>query len=136
MSASSVQNQSKQETRILLAEDNSGVREMVKEILSRNGYEVVATTDGRQAYDYYQAHSDRIDLVLTDIVMPEMDGKELSQLCRKMSPQVSILFMSGYLDSQLNPEEDLVGNADFLAKPFRPAELLQKVEALVEAANC
>lgn len=118
---------------ILLAEDAEIVREMVTEILKRDGYQVLAHPDGREAFACFQKNGEDIDLILTDIVMPELNGKELAQQCREQRPEMGVLFMSGYLDSQLNTEEDLSGNSDFIAKPFRPAELLQKVKSLLDA---
>lgn len=118
---------------ILLAEDAEIVREMVTEILKRDGYTVLAHPDGQEAYTCFREKGDEVDLILTDIVMPQLNGKELAQQCREQRPEIGVLFMSGYLDSQLNTDDDLSGNSDFIAKPFRPAELLQKVKSLLDA---
>ncbi len=125
----------KQEVTILLAEDDHIVRAMVREILVLDGYDVITAADGQEAYEEFQKHPDGIDLIVTDVVMPRMNGKELGRQCRGSSPRINILFMSGYVDNRLNPEEDLKGAADFIAKPFRPADLLQKVERLLGGSN-
>lgn len=134
MNAAAKNNASRDKS-ILLAEDAEIVREMVQEILKNDGYEVFAYPDGQKAFAFFQQNPEKVDLVVTDIVMPQMNGKELAQQCRSERPDVGILYMSGYLDSQLNTEEDLSGNTDFIAKPFRPAELLQKIEELIEQAE-
>ncbi len=121
--------------RVLLAEDGEIVRKMVGEILGLEGFEVVPTVDGREAFDYFKQHGSTIDLIVTDIVMPNMDGKELGQQCRQENPDIAILYMSGYADSRIDPEEDLQGNTDFIAKPFRPCELVRKVHDLLKKAN-
>ena len=120
---------------ILLAEDAEIVREMVQEILTNDGYEVFAYPDGQEAFNFFKDNASKLDLVVTDIVMPRMNGRELGQQCRRERPEMGILYMSGYLDSQLDTEEDLAGNAAFIAKPFRPAELLQKIEELIDMAG-
>lgn len=134
MNAAAKKNASRDKS-ILLAEDAEIVREMVQEILKNDGYEVFAYPDGQKAFAFFKENPEKFDLVVTDIVMPQMNGKELAQQCRGERPEVGILYMSGYLDSQLNTEEDLAGNTDFIAKPFRPAELLQKIEELIEQAD-
>jgi two-component system, cell cycle sensor histidine kinase and response regulator CckA len=121
--------------RVLLAEDGDIVRKMVGEILALEGFEVVPAADGREAFDYFKQHGSTIDLIVTDIVMPNMDGKELVQQCRREIPDIAILYMSGYTDSRIDPDEDLQGNTDFIAKPFRPTELVRKVNDLIKNAN-
>ncbi len=133
MSASDTNPENREKT-ILLAEDTEIVREMVRDILKNNGYTVLAYPDGKEAFTCFKEDPAKVDMVLTDIVMPRMNGKELAQQCREERPELGVLYMSGYLDSQLNTEEDLSGNSDFIAKPFRPAELLKKIEALIESA--
>ncbi len=134
MNAAAKKHASRDKT-ILLAEDAEIVREMVEEILKNDGYEVFSYPDGQEAFSFFKENASRLDLVVTDIVMPRMNGKELAQQCRRERPDVGVLYMSGYLDSQLNTEEDLAGNTDFIAKPFRPAELLQKIEELIDMAG-
>lgn len=116
---------------ILLAEDGEIVRQMVKEILVREGYQVIPTHDGREALEYFRSHGDKVDLIVTDVVMPNMDGKELGEECRERDPEVGILYMSGYADSRIEPEEDLTGNTDFIPKPFRPAEFVARIKKLL-----
>ena len=126
------QTDQKQTATILLAEDDPVVRTMVIEILKLEGFRVISAADGQEAYDYFKEDPAAIDLILTDVVMPRMNGKELGRQCREDVPGMRVLFMSGYVDNRLNPEEDLKGDADFIAKPFRPAELLSKVKDLLD----
>ncbi len=117
---------------ILLAEDYPLVRAMVSEILSLDHYRIIATGDGREAYAYFAEHPGEIDLVVTDVVMPKMDGKRLGNQCRSLIPGTRILYMSGYSTNVLDPDKDLDARADFIAKPFRPAEFLSRVRRLLE----
>ncbi len=126
------ENQESRPATILLAEDDKVVRTMVKEILTLEGFRVVCTSDGREAYDFFRENPSAVDLLLTDVVMPRMNGRELGRHCREDVPSMKILFMSGYVDNRLNPDEDLRGPADFIAKPFRPAELVRKVKDLLD----
>lgn len=132
-SSTGTEKPSTRDTIILLAEDGEIVRKMVKEILTGEGYTVIPTADGREAYDYFRKNSNKIDLIVTDIVMPNMDGRELGQQCRERTPNIGILYMSGYADSRIDPERDLARNADFIAKPFHPADFVEKVKSLLDS---
>lgn len=116
-----------------MAEDDDLVRSLVQQVLTRKGYRVMAHPDGGEAFCCFQEDGDDVDLIVTDIVMPRLNGRDLARKCRELRPQIGILYMSGCLERQFDLEEDLTGNAAFLAKPFRPAELLGKVEALIDA---
>ncbi len=117
---------------ILLAEDDRTVRKMVGEMLAMDGYDVISAADGTEAYEHFKDRPSEIDLLITDVVMPEMNGKDLGRYCRTDAPEIGILFMSGYVDNRLDPEEDFQGRTDFIAKPFRPREFLKKVEVLLD----
>jgi PAS domain S-box-containing protein len=117
---------------ILVAEDNEEVRRLAKEILTSRGYTVIEATDGEDAVARFLSHKDRIDLLLLDVVMPRMNGKETYEKIRKMNPRVRVLFTSGYtgdvvLDKGVHDE-----SINFISKPLAPDELLRKVREVLE----
>jgi len=118
---------------ILLAEDNSEVRALAQSVLRRAGYEVLTAVDGEQALHLGLEHGGRLDLLLSDLVMPGLRGEELWLRLREERPDLKALFMSGY------PADDVVramierGDIEFLPKPFSNNQLLRKVrEVMVE----
>jgi two-component system cell cycle sensor histidine kinase/response regulator CckA len=119
---------------ILVVEDESGVRRLVESFLRGAGHTVLVAPDASQALALAGGHAGRIDLLLTDVVMPGMNGRELHQALRAGRPALPVLYMSGYpaLPSSL---QDLVdGDRDaFIAKPFTRAQLLARVEAMLGA---
>ncbi len=117
---------------ILLAEDDTIVRKMVTEILQLEEYEVITACDGEEAFDIFRRKAESIDLVITDIVMPRMNGKQFGRQCRARNPATRILFMSGYVSTPLNAQEDLAGASDFISKPFHPDDFLGRVRRLLD----
>ncbi len=115
---------------ILLVEDESMVREITGEVLSHAGYRVLETSNAREALQVASEHQGRIDLLLTDIVMPEMNGTDLADRMLNRQPDLVTIFMSGYA------EHDVVRHANFstaihIQKPFTVDALLTRVaEAL------
>jgi two-component system cell cycle sensor histidine kinase/response regulator CckA len=117
---------------ILLVDDEEGVRKLVHAVLQANGYDVLEAPSGAAALAAYEKNSHKIDMVLTDVVMPQMSGFELvRQLCGR-APALKILFMSGYRDNA--PQGAGVDEAQrsFLHKPFTPAALLAKVREVLD----
>ena len=118
---------------VLLVEDEEGVRALVRRILSRQGYVVIEAADGRHALNVAAAHEGRIDLVVTDAVMPEMGGLELIRAMRALSPDVKVLLMSGYTDDEMTRRGILTPELAFLAKPFDVDALLRRVREVLDA---
>lgn len=112
---------------ILLAEDDDLMREYLHRALSRAGYEVIAVDRGTLAVPYLE--NQHFDLLLTDIVMPEMDGIELAQHCAKISPQTQVMFITGFAAVSLRAEET-VPQAKLLSKPFHLKDLVREVDLL------
>jgi PAS domain S-box-containing protein len=110
---------------ILVVEDDDSVRRLVQETLSRDGYELLAAADGMAAIRTMEKHNGPIDLLLTDVVMPGMNGRELAGAAERLRPEIKVLFMSGYTDSATGNTADRDGG--FLQKPFTPAVLSRKV---------
>ncbi len=116
---------------LLLAEDDDTVRAFLKHILENNGYRVTEACDGKEALSIVVRNSPPIDVVLTDMMMPELTGWELAQRLRELRSNLPVLFMTGYAESAILranvPDTDLL-----LQKPFRPDELLKRLQQVLE----
>ncbi|MGE5568334.1 MAG: PAS domain S-box protein [Rhodospirillales bacterium] len=116
---------------VLLAEDEPGVRNMVRQVLKTHGYSVHVASDGRDALQLYTKLSRKVDLLLTDVVMPQMNGHELARELTAIQPDLKVVYMSGYAEHVLMQYGVSQEGAAFLKKPFTPQELRLKVrEAL------
>jgi PAS domain S-box-containing protein len=118
---------------VLLVEDESSVRLLTRHILHTHGYTVHEAEDGFHALDLMHRSALRIDLVVTDIVMPGMNGKELAGRLRSQFGAVKVLFMSGYSDSTPVTGDEPQGYSAFLQKPFTPEDLIRKVREILHA---
>lgn len=118
--------------RILLAEDDDAMRTYLARALERSGYHVSTAATGHEALALVE--SGTFDLLLTDIVMPEMDGIELAQLAQKLDPAPKIMFITGFAAVALNPKSNAPKDAKVLSKPFHLRELVQEVDRLLAAA--
>ncbi len=113
--------------RILLAEDEDAMRAYLARALEKSGYEVVAVDRGTAALPLLK--TERFDLLLTDIVMPEMDGIELAQHCGKVSPDTQVMFITGFSGVTLRAGE-AVPRAKLLSKPFHLRDLVLEVDRM------
>ena len=117
---------------ILLAEDELLVREMISTILQRYGYHVLEAIDGQNALEVTRAHPQKeIDLLLTDIVMPKMNGLELVQQFRNLLPDSKVILMSGNAADSTVKDLTSQHNTEFMSKPFLPLALTQRIEELL-----
>jgi two-component system cell cycle sensor histidine kinase/response regulator CckA len=114
--------------RVLLVEDEDAVRSFAIEALKRQGYEVIAASTGQEGLEMYEAHAGRIDLVVSDVIMPEMDGPTLYRELSKRRPDLKIIFMSGYPDDAFKNTLEEGTEFAFLQKPFSLAQLAGKVK--------
>ena len=120
---------------ILLGEDESMVREITGEVLAHAGYRVLETSNAREALQVAKSHEGHIDLLLTDIVMPEMNGADLADRMVNQQPDLITLFMSGYSESDVLRHANF-SNALHIQKPFTVDALLARVaEALSGSAQ-
>jgi two-component system cell cycle sensor histidine kinase/response regulator CckA len=117
---------------ILLVEDESGIRELAGEFLRRQGYMVLHAMDGNEALRIAGGHEDLIHLLVTDLAMPNLGGKELAHRLRQVRPQIKVLFMSGYPDHAASADGDVGGQTTLLQKPFSLDTLAQKVRTLLD----
>jgi CheY-like chemotaxis protein len=122
-------------TTILVAEDETAVRALTCRILRKHGYHVLEARDGREAVEVAQQYPGSINLLVTDVIMPNVGGRELSESLARMMPDVKVLFMSGYTDDQLLQRGVLQsGTGNFLEKPFTPDALARKVREVLDTA--
>jgi len=115
---------------VLLVDDNDIVRTMVSSVLSMDGYNVLVATNGSEALMTLNDYMHGIDLLITDLMMPEMDGKELAAQVSRTHPHVRIIFMSGFSDSEL-ASASTNGDAPLFVKPFSLKILRAKVRELL-----
>jgi two-component system, cell cycle sensor histidine kinase and response regulator CckA len=120
---------------LLLVEDEAALREVARRILSRNGYEVIVASNGQEAIEAALRYEGHIDGLVTDVVMPGMQGKELADRIRQIQPDIGILFMSGYTQGILGAQGVLESGINLIEKPFSEATLLQKVRKALRAAG-
>jgi two-component system cell cycle sensor histidine kinase/response regulator CckA len=111
---------------ILVVDDSFVVRDVTRKMLQSVGYRVLSAADGEAALKVSQQHVGPINLLLTDVVMPGMNGQELAQAVITARPDIKVLFMSGIVTAR-----DLAEGRPFLAKPYGQIDLLRKVEELL-----
>ncbi len=116
---------------VLVVEDQKAVRELAVEILMDAGFAVVATSSAMEALEVIRKGESAIHVLLTDVVMPTMSGRELAEQVRQLRPELRILYMSGYPEDVVGDSGVLPGAVEFIAKPFRPGELVGKVKAVL-----
>jgi CheY-like chemotaxis protein len=119
--------------RILVVEDEPMLRDMARRALERQGYDVVVVTDGASALGLLEAATARFDLVLTDVVMPKLNGKELADRIWRRYPDLPVLFMTGYSDQDVLKRGLVVAGASFIQKPFTPERLVEAVGRILDA---
>lgn len=119
------------QTRILLAEDDDAMRSYISRALENAGYEVVSVDRGTEAVPLLESES--FDLLLSDIVMPEMDGIELAQRCAEVSPRTKVMFITGFAAVTLKASREQP-QAKVLSKPFHLRDLVLEVERVFAEA--
>ena len=117
---------------VLLAEDDQSVRRLVSTELGRRGFTVIAAEDGRAALDLFTTNQDRIDVIVTDVVMPRMNGADLAVAVEKLQPGVKILFISGHPE-RAGAGLDPAGVTNLLMKPFTADTLATRIKELMAA---
>ncbi|MGH9762694.1 MAG: response regulator, partial [Blastocatellia bacterium] len=116
---------------ILLAEDEKGVRELSREYLQMNGYTVLEAEDGHMALELASMHAGPIELLMTDVVMPGISGRELAQRIGRIRPGIKVLYMSGYTDQAVVHQGVLEADAVLLQKPFTVTTLAAKLREIL-----
>ena len=116
---------------VLVVEDEPALREVTRRILSRNGYQVITAANGHEAIEVAANQAGRIDVVLTDVVMPQMLGKEAAERIRRLRPGVKVLFMSGYTQGVLDTQGVVAAGVNLIEKPFTEKSLLTKLRQVI-----
>ena len=117
---------------VLVVEDDPSVAHIVQSTLRTHGYEVLYAANGRQALEVADRDGRPVDLLFTDVVMPEMGGVQLAAEMTAKQPGLKVLFSSGYNDSALTQRGALVAGVDLLQKPYSPAVLVQRIRAKLD----
>ena len=119
---------------ILLVEDEANLRYLARQYLEKQGYKVIEAADGAVAMQIAVAHEAMIHLLLTDVIMPGMNGRELAQRISEIRPNVKILYMSGYTENVIGHNGTLDAGVRLLQKPFNLRDLKSKVREVLDAA--
>ncbi|MEQ1879028.1 MAG: response regulator [Bdellovibrionia bacterium] len=120
---------------ILLVEDQEELRRSMKEVLRNSGYNVLSAESARDAIRIESETKETIDILVTDLIMPERNGFELAQLLKKRRPGLQVLIMSGFLDSRLIETKGEVFHQHFLHKPFSSSELTKKIRKILDKSK-
>ena len=118
---------------VLLVEDEESILALAKTILEWHGYTVLPAHDPTTALSLAQSHQDRIDLLITDVVMPGMNGRELNEKLVACNPALKCIFMSGYTANVIAHHGILDEGIHFLAKPFTVSALAEKVREVLDS---
>ncbi|MCB8924148.1 MAG: PAS domain S-box protein [Ardenticatenaceae bacterium] len=117
---------------ILLVEDEPALRDLIEATLTEIGYTVVAAQTGEEALALAQTYPDPIHLLLTDVVLPQMNGREIAEALTAVHPQINVLFISGYMDDAIMRHGVLTADTNFLSKPFARSTLAAKVREVLD----
>ena len=117
---------------ILVVDDEPTVREMIREILETCGYQVLEAKNGFEAMEVYEREGEKINLVITDLLMPRMSGQSLVDLLSFSHLQNRILYISGYFDDHLITRSEIERQQNFIEKPFTAESLARKVRSILD----
>ena len=117
---------------ILAVDDDPIMLELVAEVLKPLGYKVLLANSGEQALEIAASRRDKIDLLMTDVMLPGIKGQELAKQMINTCPEVNVLFMSGYLCPSMAYSDKEKGFEAFLQKPFTPSAMLRKIRKLLD----
>jgi len=119
---------------VLVVEDRLEVRRLAVDALQASGYQILEAADGREALQVVERHGGAIHLLLTDVIMPHMTGKELAERLRGLRPEIKVLYMSGYAADVISSRGLLGSSEQYIAKPFSLESLLVKVREILDPA--
>ncbi|MDO8142113.1 MAG: PAS domain-containing protein [Candidatus Brocadiales bacterium] len=116
---------------VLLAEDDAVVRELIRMVFERADYRVIEAVDGEDALVKFTEHKDSVKLLVSDLIMPKKNGKEVYEAIRKVAPDMKVLFITGYDDDVISKIDIQKEKFDYIIKPVLPVELLEKVREVL-----
>ena len=117
---------------VLLVEDEDGVRSLVRQVLHKHGYNVLEARHGGEALLMCERHQGKIDMLLTDVVLEQMSGRELAERLLKLRPEMKVLYVSGYADDAIVHHGVLTAGMAFLQKPFTTEALARKIRYVLD----
>jgi CheY-like chemotaxis protein len=118
---------------VLMVEDEPVLRELIEEVLTAHGYHILSAASGAEALQVWQEYGGKIDLLLTDMVMPGgMTGQQLAAELRPRDPRLKVIITSGYSQEMVGRNLTLSEGTEFLPKPYRPPQLVEKVRAILD----
>jgi CheY-like chemotaxis protein len=120
---------------VLLADDEAGVRALARQVLAAAGYVVLEAADGDEALRRAEAHPGRLDLLVSDVMMPGLGGRELAERLLARDPALRVLYLSGHTEDEVVRQGVSNAEVHFLPKPFSPAALVEKVRQVLGAAR-
>lgn len=118
---------------ILLVEDNEPVRKLSERVLSHLGYRVLVAVDGEEGIEQFKAHNEDLDLVILDVILPGINGDVVRENMRKINPDIPVLFTSGYSPDGIHVDFVLKDDVEFIQKPYRTSDLIEKVRQIINA---
>ena len=119
---------------VLVVEDEEALREVTERIFTRNGYHVITAANGAEALALAAGHDGEIHLLVTDVVMPNMLGKEVAERIRQIRPDIEVLYMSGYAQPVLASQGRLDPDVHLVEKPFLESTIIQKAGQILQLA--
>jgi CheY-like chemotaxis protein len=119
------------EETILVVEDQAEVRDLIHHTLKQFGYTIILARDGLEALEICRKTNQKIDLILTDVIMPHMNGPRLAQEVLRLHPEIKVIFMSGYTDKTIPREQLARLGATYLQKPFSHNQLAEKIRKVL-----
>ena len=117
---------------ILVVEDERNMMKLLYKVLEQHGYKILTASDGETAVETYQHSKKAIDVVLLDLGLPKMTGREVLRHIKNENPDAKVVIASGYLEPEVKSEIDRAGVKYFLSKPYRPDEVVQALQSLIE----
>jgi len=122
----------KRKKRILFADDERHVREIMEEILTHLNYDIVTVEDGLSFYETFKEDKDGFDLLILDIIMPEMNGRDALLKVRKIAPEIPAILISGYTSEEMATNIMQIPKIKFLKKPFKIEQMKKVIKLMIE----
>lgn len=120
---------------VLVVEDEEILLELIQEVLEMHGFQVLAALDGNEAMELCERHPSPIHLMLTDVMLPNQNGRELAEYLSPLHPEMKILFMSGYTEEAMMFQGLVETALPFIQKPFTPMDLVRRVRETIECPS-